>query len=215
VPLVCRSCRCSAALIVLILFAGSAGCNPAGPGRPERSIVGTYRGQWTFGIYEPDTIAHGDDPPNAPYRGFIDCPGELQVTVQHGKDISGRLELQPRTPMSSCSSRRDGFCSETVEATFCRSLSGTFDGQAYSSSLPTAESIVFQFRMKVAQATGRAALEDFVGCPVASQEKDVFGGDVWHDSVASASMQLTAECGSRAGLGRVDVAIMFQGSRVL
>ncbi len=69
--------------------------------------------------------------------------------------------------------------------------------------------------MKVAQATGRAALEDFVGCPVASQEKDVFGGDVWHHSVASASMQLTAACGGRAGLGRVDVAIMFQGSRVL
>lgn len=210
VALLARSRPCVLALVVVTLI--GAGCNPVGPGNPERSIVGTYRGQWTFGIYEPDTIAHGDDPPNAPYRGFIDCPGELEVTAQHGKDISGRLELQPPTRMS-CRQQREGFCSEAVAATFCRSISGTFDGQAFSSSLP-AERILFQFRVKVAPATGRAALENFVGCPVASQEEETFGGDVWHDSVAFASMQLTAECGGRAGLGRVDVAIMLQASRV-
>jgi hypothetical protein len=196
-----------------LVLASIAGCGLTGPSDPERSIVGTYRGEWAFGIYDPDTIARGDDPPDVQSRGWIHCPGEFQVTEQDGKDISGRFELQPRAQMS-CTSRQEGFCSEALAAKFCRQVTGTIDGEAFSTGSPEARTILFEFHMRVEQSAGRAALGQFIGCSVVAQEKDVFTGGVRDDMDATASMSATAECAGQAGLDRVDVAILLRAGRV-
>lgn len=200
-------------MTTVIGLVGSASCGLTGPGDPERSIVGTYRGEWRFGVYDPNTIARGDDPPGVESRGWVHCPAEFQVMAQDGKDISGRFELRTRSPMS-CTFRQEGFCTEAMAAQFCRQLSGTFRGEAFSNGAPNPSTILFKFRMSVAQADGRAALEQFVGCPVIAQESDVFTGGVWEDRTADASMQMTADCGGRAGLGRVDLAVLLAADRV-
>jgi hypothetical protein len=196
-----------------LLVAPLAACGLTGPSDPERSIVGTYRGEWRFGIYDPETIARGDDPPGVQSRGWIYCPGEFHVTEQDGKDISGRFELRPHREVS-CTSRQEGFCTDALAATFCRQVSGTIDGEAFSTGSPTARTILFEFRMRVAASEGRAALSQFLGCSVVSQEKDVFTGGVQDDRDATAFLQATAECAGQGGLDRIDVAILLSAGRV-
>jgi hypothetical protein len=197
----------------LTLVIATAGCGLTGPGDPERSIVGTYRGTWTFGVHDPDTIARGDDPPGVHSRGWINCPGEFQVTEQDGKDIKGRFELRPPGP-ATCDPRNGGFCSDAIIAKFCRQISGTLKGEAFSTGSPEPRTILFKFRMTVAQSEGRAALGQFIGCTVVAEEKDVFTGGVRDDVEASADAQATVECGGQAGLDRVDIAILLSAGRV-
>jgi hypothetical protein len=197
----------------LTLVIATVGCGLTGPGDPERSIVGTYRGQWAFSVYDPDSIARGDDPPGVQIRGSIHCPGEFQVTEQDGKDIKGRFELRP-PGLATCDSRNAGFCSDAMIAKFCRQISGTVKGEAFSTGSPEPTTILFKFRMTVAQSEGRAALGQFVGCTVVAEEKDMFTGGVRNDLEASADAQVTVECGGQAGLDRVDIAILLRAGRV-
>ena len=197
----------------LAVVCAIAGCGLTGPSDPERPIVGTYRGQWKFGIYDPDTIARGDDPPGAQSHGWVYCPGELQVTAQDGKDIEGRFELRPSERVE-CHSGQDGFCSDAIVAKFCRTVAGTLRGEAFSTGSPEARTILFEFSMTIGQSHGRAALSNFVGCTVVAEEKDVFTGGVRDDVSATADAQATAECHGHAGLDRVDVAILLTAGRV-
>ena len=199
---------------LLALAAASAGCRLTGPGDPERSIVGLYRGQWSFGIHDPRTIATGDDPPGAQSHGWVRCPAEFQVTSQDDKDISGRFELLPPNGFSSCGSRREGFCSPALIAAFCRPISGTFRGEAFSQGAREVTTILFEFRMSVAQADGADALGRFIGCRVVARQSEVFKGGVREDRDATAFMDATVDCGGQAGIGNADVAILLSAQRV-
>lgn len=187
-------------------------CGLTGPGKPERQIVGRYRGSWIFGIYNPDTIARGSDPPGDHSRGFVYCPGELQITRQDGRDIEGRIELQG--PGRSCHSRDASFCTDTLIAKFCRPVSGTLKGEAFSTGAPSATTILFEARIAIGQSEGRAALSRLVGCTVVAEQQEVFKGGVRMDVTASASTDATAECGGEAGLERIDLAIRLDAERV-
>lgn len=205
--------RSTTIVAVVVVCATAAACGLTSPSDPERSIVGTYRGQWKFGIYDPDTIARGDDPPGVQSRGWVYCPGEFQVTAQNGKDIEGRFELRP-PERAECHSSQGGFCSDAIVAKFCRVVSGTLTGEAFSTGSPEARTILFEFRMTIGQSAGRAALENFVGCTVVAEEKEVFTGGVTDDVSATAHAQATAECRGHAGLDRIDVAILLTAGRV-
>jgi hypothetical protein len=200
-----------AAVAAVALATAAAACGLTGPGDPERSIVGTYRGSWIFGIHDPHTIATGDDPPGGQGRGWIYCPGELQVTEQDGKDIRGRFELQG--PGRSCHPSDGGVCSDAVIAKFCRPISGTLKGEAFSTGSPSATTILFEFRMTIAQSEGRAALGRFIGCTVIAEENEVFKGGVREDVSASAFVDATADCDGQAGLNRVDVSVRLEAAR--
>jgi hypothetical protein len=184
-----------------------------GPGAPERSIVGSYNGSWHFGIYNPDTIARGDDPPGAKLHGYISCPGELRVTSQDGRSIRGDFSLSPPGPFSACVSQEPGFCSDDLVVMFCRNVSGSLSGEAFSNGSQSAKTILFNFGMRIADVEGRAALSRFLGCTVVHEEENVFSGGVSEDVRASAFVQATAECGGRAGLGRVDVSLRLEAAR--
>lgn len=201
-------------LLAFTFVTATAGCGLTGPGDPERSIVGTYRGQWKFGIYDAHAIARGNDSPGVQSRGWIHCPGELQVTEQDGKDIKGRFELRPPDAFAACNSLQGGFCSDAIVAKFCRQVSGTLKGEAFSTGNPDPRTILFKFRMTVAQSEGRDALGRFVGCTVVAEERDVFTGGVTDDVNATADAQATVECDGQAGLNRVDVAILLNAARV-
>jgi hypothetical protein len=210
-----RDARGTAAGVALTAAVAAVGCGSlGGPGDPERSIAGTYRGSWHIGIWDPDTIARGDDPPGAHAHGFISCPAEFRVTKQHDKSINGDFALMPPGPFSTCTSQQPGFCSDDRVATFCRQVSGTLAGEAFSNGNPNHRTILFTFRMRIAEAEGRAALSRFVGCPVVAEEKDVFSGGVTDDLRAEAFVHATAACNGHAGLDRVDVSIRLTAERV-
>lgn len=175
--------------------------------------MGAYRGSWHFGIYDADTIARGDDPPGARLRGSITCPAEFRVTQQKDKKISGEFALLSRGPFSSCVSQEAGFCSDAIIETFCRPVSGTIAGEAFSTGSPAATTILFTFRMRIADSEGRAALSRFLGCTVVAEEKDVFSGGVSDDVRAEAFVDATAVCNGQAGLDRVDVATRLTAQR--
>ena len=198
-------------MAAVALATAAAACGLTGPGDPERSIVGTYRGSWVFGIHEPNTIL-GDDPPVSTARGWVYCPGEIEITDQDGKDINGRFSLQG--PARQCHGPADGFCSDALLAKFCRPVSGTLKGEAFSTGAHTVTNILFEFRLAIAQSEGRAALGRFLGCTVIAEENQVFKGGVSEDVTANAHAEASAECGGDAGLDRVDVSIRMQGARV-
>ena len=199
-------------MAAVALATAAAACGLTGPGDPERSIVGTYRGSWIFGIHDPHTIATGDDPPGNHSRGWIYCRGELQVTEQDGKDIRGRFELQG--PAGLCHPTDSAVCSDAALARFCRPISGTLKGEAFSTGAKTVTTILFEFRMTIAPSEGRAALSRFIGCTVIAEENEVFKGGVREDVSASAFNAATAECGGEAGLHRVDISVRMEGTRV-
>lgn len=198
-------------MAAVAIATAAAACSLTGPGDPERSIVGRYRGSWIFGIHDPHTIATGDDPPGEHARGWVYCPGEIEVTHQDGKDISGRFELQG--PARSCHGTHDGFCSDALLAKFCRPISGTLKGEAFSTGAATVTTILYEFRMSIAQSEGRAALGRFIGCTIISEENEVFKGGVREDVTASAFVDATADCDGQAGLNRVDVSVRLEAAR--
>lgn len=203
------------ARLALAWAVGAIGCGSfGGPGPPERSIEGTYRGSWHFGIYDPDTIARGNNaPPYPQLHGSISCPAEFRVSSQDDRSIRGDFALSPPGPFSACVSQQPGFCSDQLIATFCRQVSGTLEGEAFSTGSPSATTILFTFRMRIANTEGRAALSRFLGCTVVAEEKDVFSGGVSEDVRASAFVDATALCG-QPGLERVDMSIRLEASRV-
>jgi hypothetical protein len=206
---------CAAALAVVLAAIGAAGCGSlTGPGDPERSIVGSYRGSWSFGIYDADTIARGDDPPGARLHGSISCPADFRVTAQDDKSIKGDFALLPPGPFSSCVSQQPGFCSVDRIAAFCRPVSGTLTGEAFSTGAPDPDTILFMFRMRIPGMSARESLSHFIGCTVVALHEDVFSGGVAHDADANAFMDATVECGGRSGLGRADVAVSLRAERV-
>jgi hypothetical protein len=204
-----------AARLTLAWAIGAIGCGSlGGPGAPERSIEGTYQGSWHFGIYDPDTIARGNNaPPNPQLHGSISCPAEFRVSSQDDRSIRGDFALSPPGPFSACVSQRPGFCSDELIATFCRQVSGTLEGEAFSTGSPEAKTILFTFRMRIANSEGRAALSRFLGCTVVAEEKDVFSGGVTEDVRATAFVDATALC-AQPGLERVDLSIRLEAARV-
>lgn len=197
------------ACAVMTMACGSLG----GPGAPERSIVGTYSGSWHFGIYNPDTIARGDDPPNVTARGFINCPGELRITSQDDRSIRGDFSLSQPGPYTACVSQEPGFCRNELIVAFCRDVSGSLSGEAFSNGAPSAKTILFTFDMRIPDAPARAALSQFLGCTVVHEERNVFTGGVQEDVRASASREVTADCEGRAGLDRVDLSVRLEAAR--
>jgi hypothetical protein len=199
----------SGALVAATMTASA--CGVTGPGEPERSVVGTYAGQWHFGIHDPDTIGRGTN--DGEYQGFIACPGSLEVSAQDGKNIRGQFALSTEG-ITSCSSQQANFCSEAKIAAFCRDVAGTLEGEAFSGGAPSAKTILYEFRIKVAGQEGRAALSLLTGCRVVGAKEDWFSGGVTEDVSASAFTAMTAECDGHAGLQRVDMSIDLRATRV-
>lgn len=207
-----RMIRGAASTGALALAAVTAtGCGLTGPGDPERSVVGTYRGQWHFSIYDPDTIGRGTT--ESRYQGFIACPGSLEIAEQDGKDIRGLLAVST-DGITSCTSQQPNFCSESKVAAFCRNVSGTLEGEAFSTGSPSAKTILYEFRIRIAGQEGRSALSRLTGCNVVGAQEDWFSGGVTDDVRASAFTTVTAECAGFADLQRVDIALDFNAERV-
>jgi hypothetical protein len=204
------SVTASACALAFATVAATA-CGLTGPADPERSVVGTYRGQWHFGIHDPDTIGRGISAGS--YHGFIACPGFLDITRQDGKDIRGSFGLSA-DGITSCISQQPGFCSQERVAAFCREMSGTLEGEAFSTGSPTAETILYEFRVRMAGQGGRAALSRLTGCNVVGAVEEWFSGGVTHDVTASAFIDVTAECGGYADLQRVDISMRLDAARV-
>ena len=199
----------SGALLAATITASA--CGLTGPADPERSVVGTYAGQWHFGIHDPDTIGRGTNA--GEYQGFIACPGSLEIAAQDGKDIRGQFTLSTQG-VTSCTSQQPDFCSESKVAAFCRSVSGTLEGEAFSAGAPSATTILYEFRIKIAGQEGRAALSLLTGCRVVEAKEDWFSGGVAEDVSASAFTAMTAECDGHADLQRVDMSVDLRASRV-
>ena len=196
------------ALVIATVTATACGLN--GPGDPERSVVGTYRGQWHFGIYDPDTIGRGTA--GGSYHGFISCPGFLEIAGQDGRDIRGSFGLSAEG-IISCTSQQPNFCSVPRVAAFCREVSGTLEGEAFSTGSPRAETILYEFRIRIAGQGGRSALGRLTGCNVVGAPEEWFSGGVTDDVSASAFTTVTAECGGHADLQRVDISVRLDAAR--
>jgi len=188
----------------------AAACGLTGPGYPERSVVGTYQGQWHFSIYDPDTIGRGTT--GGSHHGFIACPGFLEIARQDGKDIRGSFGVSAEG-MTSCTSQEANFCSVPRVAAFCREVSGTLDGEAFSTGSPSAETILYEFRIRIAGQEGRSALGRLTGCNVVGAAEDWFSGGVTDDVSATAFTTVTAECGGYADLQRVDISVRLDATR--
>jgi hypothetical protein len=200
----------TSAVLVATTITASA-CGLTGPADPERSVVGTYVGQWTFGIHDPDTIARGTN--DGEYQGFIACPGSLEISAQNGQDIHGQFTLSP-DGITSCTSQGSGFCADSKVAAFCRNVAGTLEGEAFSAGAPSARTILYEFRIAVGGQEGRSALSLLTGCRVVGAQEDWFSGGVTEDVSASASTAVTAECDGHADLQRVDMSVRLTGTRV-
>ena len=134
------------------------------------------------------------------------------MTEQKGKGIRGTFELRPQLRIS-CDSREAGFCSENLSAKFCRQISGTFQGEAFSSGAREPLSIYFKFGMEVEGTIDAVALGRVTGCPV-TRGDTLFHGGVYRDAYATADAQVTVDCGGAAGLGRIDLAVLLSADRV-
>lgn len=197
---------------VLVAAAMTANaCGLTGPGDPERSVVGTYVGQWHFGIHDPDTIGRGTN--GGEYQGFIACPGSLDISAQDGQDIRGQFTVST-DGISSCTSQQSSFCSDSKVAAFCRNVAGTLEGEAFSAGGSIARTILYEFRIKVAGQEGLSALSLLTGCRVVGAHEDWFSGGVTEDISANAFTTVTAECDGHAGLQRVDMSVDLTGARV-
>ena len=120
----------------------------------------------------------------------------------------------PPGPFSTCVSRQPGFCSAELIAAFCRPISGTLTGEAFSAGNPKPDQILFKVRLRIPGLSARESLSQFIGCPVVAAHQDFFTGGVLHDAEASAHMDATVACGGRSGFDRVDVAVTLRASRV-
>jgi hypothetical protein len=200
----------ASAVALAIATATATACGLTGPGNPERAVVGTYRGQWHFGIHDPDTIGRGAA--GGSYQGFIACPGFLEIAEQHGKDIRGSFGVSAQG-ITSCTSQQSNFCSDSKVAAFCREVSGTLEGEAFSTGSPRAETILYEFRIRIAGQGGHSALSRLTGCNVVGALEEWFSGGVTDDVTASAFTTVTAECGGYADLQRVDIDVRLDAAR--
>ena len=202
--------RAAAAGALVIATVTATACGLNGPGDPERSVVGTYRGQWHFAIYDPDTIGRGAA--GGGYHGFISCPGYLEIAEQDGKDIRGSFGVSAQG-ITSCDSQQSRFCSESKVAAFCREVSGTLEGEAFSTGSATATTILYEFGIRIAGQRGRSALSRLTGCNVVGAHEEWFSGGVTDNLTAGASTAMTAECGGYADLQRVDINVRLDAAR--
>jgi len=146
------------------------------------------------------------------YYGFISCPGFLEIAGQDGKDIRGSFGLSAEG-ITSCTSQQPNFCSVPRGAAFCREVSGTLEGEAFSTGSPRAETILYEFRIRIAGQGGRSALGRLTGCDVVGAPEEWFSGGVPNDVSASAFTTVTAECGGYADLQRVDISVRLAAVR--
>lgn len=188
----------------------ATGCGLSGPGNPERSVVGIYRGQWSFGIHDPDTVGRGVA--EGRYHGFIACPGFLEIAAQDGKDIRGSFGVSAQGT-TSCNSQQSDFCSASRVAAFCRDVSGTLEGEAFSTGSPAAQTILYEFGIRIAGQRGLLALSRLTGCNVVGAKEEWFSGGVTDDVSATAFTDVTAECGGYADLQRVDITLSLSAAR--
>ena len=198
------------ASVMAMAAATAAGCGLTGPGDPERTVVGSYHGQWHFGIYDADTIGRGTA--GGGYQGFIACPGFLEIAKQDGKDIRGSFAVSSQGP-TSCTSQQSNFCSASKVAAFCRDVSGTLEGEAFSTGSPSAQTILYELQITIAGQRGRSALSRLTGCNVVGALEDWFSGGVTDDIAAGAYTAVTAECGGYADLQRTDIALRLDAAR--
>lgn len=202
--------RIAFALALAIAAVTATACGLSGPGDPERSVVGTYRGQWSFGIHDPDTVGRGVA--QGSYHGFIACQGFLEIASQDGKDIQGSFGISGQGT-TSCNSQQANFCSPARVAAFCRDLSGTLDGEAFSTGSPIAQTILYEFGIRIAGERGRPALSRLTGCNVVGAIEEWFSGGVTDNVSATAFTDVTAECGGFADLQRVDITLRLNATR--